>query len=94
MSWDVLHDDDGKPGLVLRTDRLRDPLGLKVFVELAGPRILILAEVVYLLRKSAAHPAISLDGDVLTIDGANRRVVYRITGKDPVRYAFAAEWPD
>jgi hypothetical protein len=33
-------------------------------------------------------------GALLTIDGANRQVVYRITGWLPRIRGFTAEWPD
>lgn len=93
MSIDVLYDGDGRPGLVLHVDEMADPLG-GIEVEHAGPRILIPAEAVCGMERRTCHPDIILDGDVMTISGRNRRVVYRITGKDPCRLMYTAEWPD
>ncbi|MEO3856212.1 hypothetical protein [Acrocarpospora sp. B8E8] len=67
-------------------------------VERADPRILISAELLNIVRNldrvDWMHPGVALVGDVLTIDGSNQTVVYRIGEKVPDRYAYYAEWPD
>jgi hypothetical protein len=92
VSVDVLPGDDSEPGLVLQESRFRNPLG-DIRVVLAKPRVFIPAEVVFAVRQHRSHPGITLDGDVLTIEGENRKVIYRLT-QDPVRHGYIAEWPD
>jgi hypothetical protein len=80
------------PGdLVLRDERP----GLRVLQ--ADPKILIGGEVLEELRAGRHHPDVTLDGDVLTINGINRKVIYRIGEQrdgDFQRDQFPAEWPD
>jgi hypothetical protein len=61
-------------------------------VEEAPPVIRIHAEMLDSLRHG--HKYFSLVGDVLTIDGSNQRVVYRIGEYDQQTDAYRAEWPD
>jgi hypothetical protein len=62
----------------------------------ADPRILIADEWLTEIRKGGGEPHMQLDGNVLTIVGSNRTVVYRIMGHEPDWFtrAWIAEWPD
>lgn len=60
----------------------------------ADPRILVSAELAADIRAGQYLPGSRIDGDVLTVDAVNRRVVYVLR-----EYLFAldcwlAEWPD
>ncbi len=54
-----------------------DPGG-RVFVERADPVVAISEGLIRQVRAGQSHPDVRLDGDVLTIDAANRRVSYRL----------------
>ena len=60
----------------------------------AGPRVTMTAELVDSFRRGYGHPSVSLDGDVLTIRGTNRTVVYVIGEHLPETDTYRAEWPD
>ncbi|MBO3751551.1 hypothetical protein J5X84_36225 [Streptosporangiaceae bacterium NEAU-GS5] len=60
----------------------------------ADPRILIAAEVLEELADGNGHPSVTLADDVLTIDAANQRVIYRITDYGMPANVYLAEWPD
>lgn len=70
----------------------------------ADPRVLVSVEILDEIRDGKGHPATHLDylpadhepmtGAVLTIDGVNRRVIYRIAEQVPDLNAYYAEWPD
>ena len=62
-------------------------------IERADPKILVSAELLDELRYGC-NPHVILDGNVLRIIAANRRVIYRIGEKVPDLHAFYAEWPD
>jgi hypothetical protein len=82
----------GEPGTCVVT-RPDDPLGtFQLRVDHADPRIWITAE---LLEQIPEHdaPATLKDG-VLTINGVNRKVIYRIGRYLPERGVYEAEWPD
>jgi hypothetical protein len=92
VSIDVLPGTDGEPGLVLEETRFSNPLG-DIRIVLARPRVFIPDEIVCNIRRRCCHPGITLDEDVLTINGTDRKVVYLLT-QDPVRFGYIAEWPD
>jgi hypothetical protein len=60
----------------------------------ADPRISITAESIDRFRGGYGHPAITLVGDVLTIRGTNRTVVYRLAEYMLKQNYYRAEWPD
>lgn len=63
----------------------------------ADPRILISAQIVDALRADEpAYPAgwVTLDGDLLRVEGINLTVIYRIGPKAHDRFAYLAEWVD
>lgn len=59
----------------------------------ADPRIMVSAELLEAIAK-APGPGVSLDGDILRIEGADRTVIYRIGEKVPDYFGYYAEWPD
>lgn len=67
------------------------PSGLRI--DHADPRILISTEVLEDIRRDPG-PGITLNGDLLRIEGVNRTVIYRIGEKAPDLYAHHAQWPD
>ena len=75
--------------------RIDDPLKpSRLRVDRADPRARIAAELVNEIVSGRAHPAVTLVDDVLTINGENRRVVYRLGRYDPVGRFYEMEWPD
>jgi hypothetical protein len=75
------------------------PTGL--YIVRADPRILISEELLDLIVDAPA-PGVWLDlagcttydDGLLKIHGANRTVIYRITGYEPSVHGYIAEWPD
>ncbi len=65
-------------------------------VDQADPRVLWTRELLEAVADGSAlgSPEVSLRGDVLTINAANQRVIYRIGEYLPDRQAYVAEWPD
>lgn len=63
-------------------------------VDHADPEILISPELLDEMRAGNLHPNVSLDGDLLRIEGTNRTVIYRIGDKVPDLFAYYAAWPD
>jgi hypothetical protein len=81
-----------EPGTCVVTS-LHDPLtGVKLRVDHADPRIWIAPEVLEGMVPDG-WPA-TLNGDVLTIRGVNRTVIYRIGHYLPDQRVYEAEWPD
>jgi hypothetical protein len=66
----------------------------ELWVLQADPRIWIQAGMVAMLRAGVMSPAARFADDVLTIDAANRRVVYRLREYLPGPDCWLAEWPD
>jgi len=64
-----------------------------VYIDRADPKICISDELLRMLRY-APGKGVSVDGDVLRIDAANRSVVYRIGAHDDALRCYYAEWPD
>lgn len=60
----------------------------------ADPRIRVSADLLDEIRAGECGPCVTLNGDVLRIQGSNRQVVYRIGDKVPHLDAYEAEWPD
>lgn len=50
----------------------------RVWVERADPAVAISHGLIRQIREGGNHPDVSLDGDVLVIDGVNQRVSYRL----------------
>lgn len=50
----------------------------RIFVERADPVVAMSEGLIRQVRAGEGHPDVSLDGPVLTIDGANQRVAYRL----------------
>jgi hypothetical protein len=65
-----------------------------VTIDRADPQILISAELLDMIREGDCDPALTLDGDVLRIEAANRTVIYHIGEKRPDINGYYAEWPD
>jgi hypothetical protein len=72
----------------------------RIRIDHADPRILISAELLDLIvdnpddnRWMDLRGCTTYDGGVLTINGSNRTVIYRITGYVPRVRGFIAEWP-
>lgn len=63
-------------------------------IEQADPRIMITAELLDEWRSGNAAPGVRLEGDLLYLNGVNRKVIYRIGEKVPNQLAYYAEWPD
>lgn len=63
-------------------------------VDRADPRIHVSAVLLEAVRRGDGDPEVTLAGDVLRIDAANRKVIYRIGEKDPELDVYHAEWPD
>jgi hypothetical protein len=68
--------------------------GSWVWVWQADPMVLIAADLLADLRRSGPHPAGTLQGNVLTIRGQNRTVVYVIGRYIPELGHYEARWPD
>lgn len=51
----------------------------RLFVERADPVIAIATAMIGQIRRGEGHPSCHLDAGMLVIDGANQRVVYRLT---------------
>lgn len=64
-----------------------------LLVERADPEILISPELLDEIRDHR-RADVHLDGDVLTIHGLNRKVIYRVGDKVPHLFAYHAAWPD
>ena len=91
MSWLGYRQERVTPtDLVLRRDNNTDRLE----VMHAEPKIRVAAELLEDLRAGGGHRDVTLDGDVLTINATNQRVIYRIGQYDPLRDCYSAEWPD
>jgi len=62
----------------------------------ADPTVLISAELVDEFTAGNRAPEVTLDGDVLTINAANRRVVYVIDRRsyDAHTRCYVMRWPD
>jgi hypothetical protein len=67
----------------------------------ADPQIGISAPLLRMMRAGDRHPDVTIDGDVLTINAVNRRLVYRIGEYHPIGLPdsgengwWYAEWPD
>lgn len=60
----------------------------------ADPRILISVELLEEFREGRRTPEVTVTGDVLRIEAANRTVIYRIGDEVPYMHAYYAEWPD
>lgn len=80
--------------VILRGSYLRSGALDELEIIEAAPRALISDELLEEIREGKVSPGITVDGDVLTIRGVNRTVIYRIMGKDPQRHAYILEWPD
>lgn len=65
-----------------------------LIVDRADPEILIAAELLDEIRAGRHHADVYLDGEVLRIEGVNRRVIYRVGDKVPNQLAYCAAWPD
>lgn len=65
-----------------------------VVINLADPLVLINDELLLWWRNGNTAPALTLDGDVLTIKALNQTVVYRLTGERDQYGSWFAEWPD
>lgn len=50
----------------------------RIFVERADPVVAMSEDLISQIRSGTGHPDCHLDGSVLTIDGANQRVAYRL----------------
>lgn len=61
----------------------------RLFVERADPCILLAVALVRQVASGAGHPDLHLEGDVLTIDGQNQRVAYRMDPPDGSLYRLA-----
>jgi hypothetical protein len=65
-----------------------------VRIDQADPEILIASELLDEMRAGSLHPDVSLDGELLRIEGINRTVIYRLGDKVPDLHACYASWPD
>lgn len=65
-----------------------------LMIDRADPRILVGETLMVMLRRGEGRPGVSLNGDVLTIDAMNGRVIYRLRERVPEAWAWLAEWPD
>ena len=63
-------------------------------IDRADPKTLITAEMVDAVRAGRCEPWARLDGDVLTLEGVNRRVVYRIDFDSYSYDTYRMQWPD
>ena len=63
-------------------------------IDRADPIIWAAAELIDLLRTRDNHPDGEINGDLLTVRGSNRTVIYRIGEYDPQRQAYLCHWPD
>ena len=70
--------------------------GDKLTVRQADPMVRITAELVDELERGVTHPDFTIDGDVITINAANRRVVYRLdrSSYDLFTNTYRMQWPD
>lgn len=53
-------------------------IGGRLFVERADPVVAIAEAMISQVRAGHGHPDCHLDGNVLTIDGSNQQVAYRL----------------
>lgn len=63
-------------------------------IDHADPVAWISAEILDEIRSGNYHPDVTVDGDLLTIRGSNRTVIYRIGEKDFGRLRYLMAWPD
>jgi hypothetical protein len=65
-------------------------------IEHADPKTFISGEMLDEIQAGDCEPWAHLDGDVLTLTGINRRVVYRIDfdGYRLAPHMYPMEWPD
>lgn len=69
----------------------------RVHVDQADPRVRLSTRIIHDLRAGQVvhgSPYITLDDDLLRIDGVNRLVIYRLAGMTRDRSGYIAEWPD
>lgn len=70
-----------------------------LLVERADPEVMIDPELLDEIRAGRSHPDIHVDGNLVTIHGLNRKVIYRVGGLvhypgRPSVYVWHASWPD
>jgi len=65
-----------------------------ITVDRADPVVLISSGMVEELQRDALVPEVELNGDVMTINAANRRVVYRIDWASFDGHCYTMRWPD
>jgi hypothetical protein len=89
---------DTPPGDVILT-RMADTGRLRV--DHADPQIGVSALLLRMMRDGDYDPDVTIDGDVLTINAVNQRLIYRIGDYHPIGLPdngetgwWYAEWPD
>jgi len=67
-----------------------------ITIDQADPVVLISSDMVEELRRDALVPEVELNSDVMTINAANRRAVYRIDfdSFNPLTHCYVMRWPD
>jgi hypothetical protein len=67
--------------------------GPELHIDRADPIILVHTSVLNEMQHSTGSFA-RVDGEILTVTGKNRTVVYRIGEYDPAQDAYVCRWPD
>jgi len=63
-------------------------------IDRADPIIWVSPDVVAELLARQPETFVEVDGDLLTLAGANRTVVYRVGEYVPDRHVYVCRWPD
>lgn len=63
-------------------------------IDRADPVIRVAAELLDDMRRGHHHPDVEVTGDLLTIRGSSRTVVYRVGEYDRERDTYLCHWPD
>lgn len=65
-----------------------------LYIKQADPRVLITCEMLDEFKNGNIHKDVTLADEILTINGMNRRVVYKLGKYNHSLNAYDLEWPD
>lgn len=66
----------------------------EIHIDRADPVIWVATELLHGLRRGHRHPDVDVTGDLITIRGSNRTVIYRVGKHDLRRLTYLCHWPD